>query len=84
MNTPMFATNGTDNPTALNESTFGIGQQQRADVSPFPLYPQSHLTTHPQNLYAETTFVCPSYWLTEAFTTQKRTAYKYQYRFVPF
>lgn len=31
------------------------------------------------NLYAETTFVCPSYWLTEAFTGNGRKAYKYQY-----
>ena len=28
-----FATSGNSTPTALNESTFGTGQQQRADVS---------------------------------------------------
>ncbi|KAL8825770.1 MAG: hypothetical protein Q9191_004216, partial [Dirinaria sp. TL-2023a] len=59
---PGFATSGTANPTALNESTFGIGQQQRAE-----------------NVYAETSFVCPSYWLAEAFTNNGRVAYKYQY-----
>ena len=48
---PRFATNGTAPPYALNESTFGTGQQQRAN-----------------NLYAETTFVCPSYWLAQAFS----------------
>lgn len=48
--------------TAVNQSTFGTGQQQRAD-----------------NVYAETTFVCPSYWLSEAFTGSGREAYKYQY-----
>lgn len=32
-----------------------------------------------QNVYAETTFVCPSYWLAEAFTNNNRIAYKYQY-----
>lgn len=32
-----------------------------------------------QNLYAETTFVCPAYWLAEAFTNNNRVAYKYQY-----
>ena len=32
MNTPEFATLGNDTTTALNESTFGTGQQQRADV----------------------------------------------------
>lgn len=60
--TPKFATTGNSTPTALNESTFGTGQQQRAD-----------------NVYAETTFVCPSYWVAEAFTNNGREAYKYQY-----
>lgn len=70
--TPLFATSGDGSvATALNESTFGTGQQQRAD-----------------NLYAETTFVCPSYWMAEAFTPGSsspgaygpaRKAYKYQY-----
>ena len=32
-----------------------------------------------ENVYAETTFVCPSYWLAEAFTANGRTAWKYQY-----
>ena len=32
-----------------------------------------------QNVYAETTFVCPAYWLSEAFTNNDRVAYKYQY-----
>ena len=68
---PLFATAGNvSSATALNESTFGTGQQQRAD-----------------NLYAETTFVCPSYWMAEAFTPSSgpggygpaRKAYKYQY-----
>ena len=31
--TPDFATSGNSTPTALNESTFGTDQQQRADVS---------------------------------------------------
>ena len=30
--TPGFATSGNEAVTALNESTFGSGQQQRADV----------------------------------------------------
>ncbi|KAL8686393.1 MAG: hypothetical protein Q9218_007134, partial [Villophora microphyllina] len=58
MDAANFATSGTMGPTALNESTFGSGQQQRAF-----------------NVYAETTFVCPSYWLAEAFTNSGRTAY---------
>lgn len=44
---------------------------------------QSALATGQQqranNIYAETTFVCPSYWLAEAFTNNGREAYKYQY-----
>jgi hypothetical protein len=49
---PPFSTLGNSGPTALNQSEFGIGQQQRAN-----------------NLYAETTFVCPSYWLASAFSS---------------
>ncbi|KAF2231155.1 acetylcholinesterase precursor [Viridothelium virens] len=72
---PRFATSGNAAPSALNESSFGTGQQQRAD-----------------NLYAETTFVCPSYWLAQAFsgdtpsqsysgspTQGQKKAYKYQF-----
>jgi len=33
MSAAEFATTGNSTPTALNESTFGTGQQQRADVS---------------------------------------------------
>jgi len=60
--TPLFATNGETGPTALNESSVGSGQQQRAD-----------------NIYAETTFVCPSYWMAEAYSDYGRSSYKYQY-----
>lgn len=90
MSTSKFATNGNSTPTALNESTYGTGQQQRADVSTIFLFlrlpfsdklPQSivRVLKFFQNVYAETTFVCPSYWLAEAFTNNKRVAYKYQY-----
>ncbi|KAI9800147.1 MAG: hypothetical protein M1833_003474 [Piccolia ochrophora] len=61
-----FATSGTMAPSALNQSTFGTGQQQRAN-----------------NLYAETTFVCPSYWLAEAYTTPPNAGYKYQFSVPP-
>lgn len=72
---PLFSSLGDRGPTALNQSEFGIGQQQRAN-----------------NLYAETTFVCPSYWLADAFSlgtiqesddqTAKR-AWKYQFSVPP-
>ena len=42
---------------------------------------QSMLTSD-QNLYAETTFVCPSYWVAEAFSGKGRAAYKYQHSVV--
>lgn len=69
---PLFSTLGSAGPTALNQSEFGIGQQQRAN-----------------NLYAEATFVCPSYWLASAYSnTQKeggeiKKAWKYQYSVPP-
>lgn len=75
----LFATLGYTGPTALNQSAVAVGQQQRANVgSPFP--PQTSKLYYmililSQNIYAETTFVCPSYWLAEAFPT----AYKYQH-----
>lgn len=72
---PLFSSIGDRGPTALNQSEFGIGQQQRAN-----------------NLYAETTFVCPSYWLANAFSTldvgtikgnHTRKAWKYQFSVPP-
>ncbi|KAK5168275.1 uncharacterized protein LTR77_006844 [Saxophila tyrrhenica] len=35
------------------------------------------------NIYAETTFVCPSYWMAEAFSDPPRASYKYQYSVLP-
>lgn len=61
-----FATNGSSGATAVNESPFGTGQQQRAN-----------------DIYAETTFVCPAYWMAEAFSDPPRSAYKYQYSIIP-
>ena len=65
-NADWFATNGLTNVTAVTESPFATGQQQRAN-----------------DIYAETTFVCPSYWMAEAFSDPPRVAYKYQYSIVP-
>jgi len=61
-----FATSGDMGPTALNQSSVGTGQQQRAD-----------------NIYAETTFVCPSYWLAEAYGSSGGEGYKYQFSIAP-
>jgi hypothetical protein len=61
---PDFATAGDSGPTALNQSSVGTGQQQRAD-----------------NIYAETTFVCPSYWLAEAYSSSRAGGQGYKYQF---
>ncbi|KAJ4516524.1 hypothetical protein HRR83_001858 [Exophiala dermatitidis] len=63
---PLYATSGESGASALNESSVGAGQQQRAD-----------------NIYAETTFVCPSYWMAIAYNDQGRTSYKYQFSVEP-
>ena len=63
---PLFATLGNTGPTALNQSIFATGQQQRAN-----------------NLYAEVTFICPSYWLAAAYSQPGKTAYKYQFSVPP-
>ncbi|KAF1926629.1 alpha/beta-hydrolase [Didymella exigua CBS 183.55] len=56
-------------------ATNGLGSVTAHDVS--------QLATGPQqcafNIYAEATFVCPSYWLSSAFTGNNRISYHYQY-----
>ncbi|EXJ80631.1 hypothetical protein A1O3_06915 [Capronia epimyces CBS 606.96] len=63
---PLYATSGEAGPSALNQSSVGTGQQQRAD-----------------NIYAETTFVCPAYWMAIAYNDYGRTSYKYQFSVEP-
>ncbi len=63
---PLYATSGNSGASALNESSVGTGQQQRAD-----------------NIYAETTFVCPAYWMVMAYADMGRTSYKYQFSVEP-
>lgn len=64
MNAPLFATEGDSGLTALNQSSIGTGQQQRADL-----------------IYGETTFVCPSYWQTEAYSDNALGGQGYKYQF---
>jgi carboxylesterase type B len=56
-------------------ATTGLGPVTALDVSELATGPQQRA----DNIYAEATFVCPSYWLNDAFTTQNRTSYHYQY-----
>ncbi|KAK2747903.1 hypothetical protein FQN57_001494 [Myotisia sp. PD_48] len=65
-NDPLFATLGDRGLTALNQSAYATGQQQRA-----------------YNLYAEFTFVCPTYWLSDAYNRQNKPVYKYQFSIPP-
>ncbi|OAL05040.1 alpha/beta-hydrolase [Phaeosphaeriaceae sp. SRC1lsM3a] len=62
----LFATTGVSGPSALDQSSIAVGQQQRAN-----------------NIYAELTFVCPSYWMAEAYSGDDRTSYKYQFSALP-
>ncbi|KAI4104941.1 MAG: hypothetical protein L6R37_002984 [Teloschistes peruensis] len=67
--------NKTSMPTTPNFATTGTTSPTALNVSTFATGQQQRA----YNLYAETTFVCPSYWLAEAFST----AYKYQYSIPP-
>lgn len=56
-------------------ATTGLGPATAMDTSSFA----SGIQQRAYNIYAEATFVCPSYWLSGAFTTENRTAFHYQY-----
>lgn len=61
-----------------NNDTFAttrVGLVTALDTSSFA----SGMQQRAYNIYAEATFVCPSYWLSDAFTTKNRTAFHYQY-----
>ncbi len=75
-------TNGYGPPYAINVSQVATGQQQRANVRHLYKPALSQANTR-QNILAEATFVCPSYWLATAFTGPGKTAYHYQYS-IPF
>lgn len=76
---PTFATLGDSGPSAINVSSFATGQQQRADVSYPPSSSVGWSLTHIQNIFAESTFTCPGYWLSQGFSDKGRSSYKYQY-----
>jgi len=63
------------NPNAINFATSGY-------TGPSALNESSVATGQQQradNIYAETTFVCPSYWMAEAFSDYGRSSYRYQF-----
>ncbi|KAL1641733.1 hypothetical protein SLS61_009984 [Didymella pomorum] len=69
----------TYNTTGVKFATTGTSGPSALD--------QSGLATGQQqranNIYAELTFVCPSYWMAEAFSGKGRSSYKYQYSAAP-
>lgn len=67
-NDTMYATSGDGGATAVNQSSAGTGQQQRAD-----------------DIYGESTFVCPSYWIAEAYSSSRSggKGYKFQLSIPP-
>ncbi|RYN15847.1 hypothetical protein AA0115_g12744 [Alternaria tenuissima] len=56
-------------------ATTGLGPVTALDTSSFA----SGIQQRAYNIHAEATFVCPSYWLSDAFTKNNRTAFHYQY-----
>lgn len=69
------SSNSSDMAGMLEYATSGNGGATALNVSQVASGQQQRA----DNIYAETTFVCPSYWLAEAFSGQGRTSYKYQY-----
>ncbi|KAF2032351.1 alpha/beta-hydrolase [Setomelanomma holmii] len=69
-------------PDATDGTTFATN-----GVSGPSALDQSSIATGQQqranNIYAELTFVCPSYWMAEAYSGNDRTSYKYQFSALP-
>jgi carboxylesterase type B len=63
----------------FTESACAVGNQQRANVSPSTHTTVNTKSNSRQLIYGETTFICPSHWLAEAFSGSGHTGYKYQY-----
>ncbi|KAI9845635.1 MAG: hypothetical protein M1837_004609 [Sclerophora amabilis] len=69
------STNASTDENVMGYSTLGDEGSTALNVSEFGTGQQQRAN----NLYAETTFVCPAYWMVEAFTDKGRASYKYQY-----
>ncbi|KAK0128822.1 hypothetical protein ONS95_000772 [Cadophora gregata] len=67
--------NATDDMNAVDYATSGYTGATASNVSSIATGQQQRAN----NIYAETTFVCPSYWLAEAYTNKGREGWKYQY-----
>jgi len=69
-------------------AAYPIASDDHVQFATTGLGPATALTTSPvaagiqqlaNNIYAEATFICPSYWLNDAFTSHNRTSWHYQY-----
>ncbi|KAK5017971.1 Alpha/Beta hydrolase protein [Cryomyces antarcticus] len=69
------SSNASDDPTAVEYATLGYSGASALNESQVGTGQQQRA----DNIYAETTFVCPSYWMVEAYTDKGRSSYKYQY-----
>jgi hypothetical protein len=69
------SSNATDDPNAAKFATLGYTGPTALNESQVGTGQQQRA----DNIYAETTFVCPSYWMAEAFSDRGRRSYKYQY-----
>jgi carboxylesterase type B len=70
------STNASDDPNTPKYATLGD------DGGPTAVNVSQLATGHQQRanvMYTETTFICPAYWLVEAFADKGRAAFKYQY-----
>ncbi|KAK4500993.1 hypothetical protein PRZ48_006799 [Zasmidium cellare] len=76
---PLFATNGVEGPTAVNQSSLSTGHQQRANL----IYGEATFVLTRDE-------VCPSHWLAQAYTHKHSSCndtagkgYKYQFSIPP-
>ncbi|KAJ4369665.1 hypothetical protein N0V83_005427 [Neocucurbitaria cava] len=73
-----YPVNASTNPN-LKFATNGISAPTALDVSQVATGQQQRAN----DIYAEATFVCPSYWINDAYTSSTRSSYHYQYS-IPF
>ncbi|CBQ72861.1 related to esterase [Sporisorium reilianum SRZ2] len=68
-----------DTSVTTNYATNGVDKPDANSVSPVAHGQQARA----DNIYGELTFVCPSYWMSEAYSGSGRESYRYQYSVVP-
>ena len=73
-----YPVNASTNPN-LKFATNGISPPTALDVSQVATGQQQRAN----NIYAEATFICPSYWINDAYSSSDRSSYHYQYS-IPF